>query len=78
MFHPAPEPVASAMSSGCEAVTVLSCPFSVVAGKVTVPGVLAKPSDPAVNVSEALESEVASLRADIEELRDLLTAPAGH
>jgi uncharacterized protein YceH (UPF0502 family) len=27
---------------------------------------------------EALESEVASLRADLDELRDLLTEPATH
>ena len=54
MFQPAPEPVASAMSSGCVAATVLFCPFGVVDGKVTSPGVLANPSPPAVRVAEAV------------------------
>src|SRR5947209_17309658 len=54
MFHPAPEPVASAMSSGCVAWRFLFWPFSVADGNVTLPGVLANPSDPAVKVAEAV------------------------
>src|SRR5580693_6557641 len=54
MFQPAPEPVASAMSSGCWKLMALSWPFSAVAGKVTVPGVVANPSEPAVSVSDAV------------------------
>jgi hypothetical protein len=70
-FQPAPEPVASAMSSGCGVVTALSWPFRLVDGKFTAPGVVANASEPAVKVAEAL---VAKAGAAISSM--LLTAAA--
>ena len=66
----APEPAQPPVAPGY-AQTAPAQPAVAAVQRVDVDGVLAERI-------EALESEVASLRAELDELRDLLTAPATH